>query len=155
MSGLFHLCNPPDVFLLPKARLKLRSTSNERLQSFVILPLSLCKPYYQTSEVYHMNVWKLNTFLIRDAVSEKRFAAAYIEYYLLMSVWFVTPCGFVGRYIDVSEEHIALHLRLQPSRGRSMFLWNVAYLPTSPHGVTVRKNNINIFRSLRTPVSKC
>jgi hypothetical protein len=34
--------------------------------------------------------------------------------------------------------------------GGSMFLRNIGYLPTSPHGFTTQETNIDIFTAVRT-----
>jgi hypothetical protein len=48
----------------------------------------------------------------------------------MLLFWVVTPCGLIGRCHYVSPK-----------------LW---YLPTSPHGVTTQKNNIDFFTAVRT-----
>jgi hypothetical protein len=51
----------------------------------------------------------------------------------MLIFWVVTSCGLVGRYQQ--------DVNVPPKR---------RYLPTSQQGITIQKNNIDIFTALRT-----
>jgi hypothetical protein len=56
---------------------------------------------------------------------------------LKLVFWLGTPYGLVGRHQHFRGTYFPI---FHSEDGRSMFLQSTGYLPTSPHGITMKKN---------------
>jgi hypothetical protein len=59
----------------------------------------------------------------------------------------MTPCGLIGKHQCFGETYC---LHLQDWGWRQYVPPKRWYLPTSPHGISTQKNNIDIFTAVRT-----